>query len=486
MNKITFIGGAEEIGANSLILELDGINIAVDCGLHPKLKDRNNLFPNYESVKDIDVNYLFITHAHTDHLAALPYFIKFFPKSKVLATYETRDLAELVLKDSSKHIIRENSFDLSEEVLDQYKPDILSNIWKLIEPIKFNQSLLINKKNYLINEQLESKGNINKNPSYLKAKLFWSGHILGSTGIYLEYKHKEYKHKENKQFETKNEKAKNILITGDMNLENQFMVGKAQFPNHHIDTLVVEATNCSSDNFINLNENINTFSKFINKVSNENGSILIPAFALGKTQEVLKLLHNLMFQNKIPNLPIYTAGLGKKISKIYDRYCYADYMLRKGFEVSDINQNHIDYDNLTSGEFMKKPSIVIASNGMLAKGTLSYNLTKEWLKKKNFGIAFVGYQEENMPGYKILNSKIGDELELNGSKFKRFCHIEKFRFSAHSNLEQTLKLISELKPNRIFIHHGDEDACNNLALEIFKLEINTKVIIPIKNKCYDL
>lgn len=480
-NQLIFLGGAEEIGANSLLIKINGYNIVVDCGLHPKKTSKETLFPRYDLLKKNDlenennkgnsiytnkVNSLFITHSHSDHLSGLPYFIKHFPTSQVYSTFETRDLSEIMLKDTAKQIFRDHLYKIDEEIINQYKEEILSNIWQLITPLKFNKKIILD----------GYKG--------IEAEFFWAGHLLGSASVLINYK-------------TQNQQ-KNILVSGDINLNNQFMIKKAKLPNFRIDTLIIEATNCAplSDESkdsdeeqtnlknLDLDYNVKELNKYINQIANENGSILIPSFSLGKTQELLKLISNQKRKGSIPNLKIYLAGLSRKINKVYDRYCYQDYMLNSGFEVSDIEINHINYENLLQNDFFKEPSIVIASNGMLVKNTISYKLMLEWINKRNFGIAFIGYLDEESIGYKVANSKKDDFLELESKKYKVKCNIKKFRFTSHANMDSILEYISEIKPNNVFINHGSSEACSNLAINILDNKLANRVVIPELAKQY--
>jgi len=490
-NKIVFLGGAEEIGANSLLIKINGYNVVIDCGLHPKKKNKDTLFPRYDLLKNDDfeignnningnsiytnsVNSLFITHSHSDHLSGLPYFIKHFPTSKVYSTFETRDLSEIMLKDTAKQILRDHLYNIDEEIINQYKDEILSNIWQLITPLKFNEKIILD----------EEKG--------IDGELFWAGHLLGSASVLLNYNSQK--------------QQKNILVSGDINLNNQFMIQKAKLPNFHIDTLIIEATNCapladeevsnesdrnsetstnSNIKNLDLEYNVKELNKFINQVANENGSILIPSFSLGKTQELLKLISNQKRKGSIPNLKIYLAGLSRKINKVYDRYCYQNYMINPGFEVSDIDINHIYYENLLQNDFFKEPSIVIASNGMLIKNTISYKLMLEWINKRNFGIAFIGYLDEESIGFKVANSKKDDFLELESKKYKIKCNIKKFRFTSHTDMDSILNYISEIKPNNVFINHGSSEACSNLAINILDNKLANRVVIPELMKQYN-
>ena len=115
---------------------------------------------------------------------------------------------------------------------------------------------------------------------------------------------------------------------------------------------------------------------------------------------------------------------------------------------------------------------------------MSYELAKRWMKSQNYGIAFVGYQDENEPGYSLLNSKKDKEFLFGKQKVKRKSHVDSFRFSSHASLEELIDYICEIKPNKLFVVHGETESSENLAVMAQERLPNTKVMIPIVGKSY--
>ncbi len=449
---ITFTGGTEEIGASSVYLYLDGTGIIIDAGLHPKYRDKR-AFPLYDVIKDSPADLLLLTHAHTDHAGGIPYLLKYHPQLKIFSTLPTRDLLELVLKDTAKLLKGEITGAFPEEALAYYKREALDKIKLIAEGFKYGRTI-------------DFCGNAGRQD--VKITFYPSGHILGSAGVYIEAG------------------GRSFLQTGDVNFSDQMLLPAAELPRHHIDCLVIESTNAGNPNLPDYQNEKKRLASFINKVVNENGSVLMPVFALGKTQEMLKLVYELMRGGSIPYLPVYTAGLGKKISKVYDRYNYTVPRIEEGLKLSDIPQERIEYDNLFTGKYFKEPSLVLVSSGMVNKGTLAYNLAERWMMYKNFGIAIVGYQDEDTPGYRLVKSEKGKQFIFGGKKAKRACMLDVFRFTSHASLGGLLGYISDVHPKRLFIVHGDANAAGNLALNVSRLFADIKISIPGTGKKYDL
>jgi Cft2 family RNA processing exonuclease len=364
----------------------------------------------------------------------------------------TQTLAGLMLKDTSKILKSEIAEEFSEELLSLYKSEVLEKIDAVMTGLKFGKQY-----------KLQGRAGL----SEITVSLFPAGHILGAASVLIE------------------SDGKSLLHTGDLNFKNQQLLAGASLPKRHIDFVITECTNSSGD-LPDYKSEKKRLGAFINEIADKNGSILMPAFALGKTQELLKIVYSLMKKGSIPFLPIFTAGLGVKISKVYDKYCYYDAMKEPGFEVSDIPQEFIDYERLISAKYFKEPSIVIVSSGMINTGTVSHKLAMRWMKHKNFGIAFTGYQDIDSPGYSILNSPKDKVFVLNGKKIKRLCEVGKFRFTSHALIEDIIGYIGEIKPNESFIIHGSSESCEKLAENLHDLLPGKKIIIPVSGKTYEI
>jgi len=441
---VTFLslGGAEEIGANSHYLNVNGTGIILDCGMHPK-KVGFEALPKYELLEDKPLDYVLISHAHHDHLNALPFLIKKFPHLKIITTPQTRAIAELTLHNAIRILktqITEDSFSIySHEEVDL-----------LIKSIAYHS----------YNEKFSIPGFNSDSNSKVTAEFFDAGHILGSAGIMI-----------------RANDAK-IFYTGDINLTSQTVLKGATLPSEKVDSIVLESTYGATDS-ASLNDwenEIELFVSSLNSVLNNGGSVLLPVFSIGKLQEMLATVYLQILKGKLTNADLYTAGIGKKINRIYDYNRFAINRNETDLILHDIDQRDV-YDVKNTEELFKYPSIVFASSGMMVKSTLSFILAKRWLKQKNSAIFTVGYMDDESPGYVVANASRTDKIKLTDSEkeIEVKCNIKNFNFSAHSKREELLKIVTSLNPDNVILVHGDKDAIDWMGASILKMRKGTRV-----------
>ena len=433
MIKFLPLGGAGEIGANCYYLNINGIGIILECGMHPQKTGMDSL-PKFDLLVDKPTDYVLISHAHQDHLNALPFLIKNFPHLKIITTPPTRAVAELTLSHAISILKRRVNTDAF-EIYSREEVDLLI---KSIDYKSYNEKFVLS--SLTSNAQVE-------------AEFLDAGHIIGSAGIRLSIENN------------------NLFFTGDINLSPQTLLSGAKLPDGKIDILITESTYgaTNSSTIQNWDDEVERFSKSINEIINNNGSVLIPVFALGKLQEMLATIWLQMQRNKITTVDIYTAGIGNKINLIYD---YNRYVVNRNFKellLHDIPQKYLNELNDWE-EIFKTPSIILASSGMMIESTNSYLLAKRFLQKKESAIFIVGYMDPTTPGYIISNSKMGDKIQLtkNERKIEVKCVIKNFRFSAHSKREELVQLVKKLNPDKVVLVHGDKDAIDWMGASVLK------------------
>ena len=435
------LGGANEIGANSYYLNINGTGILLDCGMHPKKTGLDSL-PKFELLKDKPVDYVFISHAHQDHINALPFFVKVFPHVKIVTTPQTRALAELTLHNAIS-ILKRQIDDDSFEIYSHEEVDLL------IKSIDYKAC----------NEPFVIEGYKNTTQK-ITVEFFDAGHILGSAAIKITYD----------DF--------SLFYTGDINLSSQSILNGASLPRNKTTVLLTECTYGATDSskLNDWNTEINNFTSSLNKILNGGGSVLIPVFALGKMQEMIASIYLQMKKRKLTEADIYTGGIGKKINRIYDYNRYVVNRREEELILYEIPQKDI-YEINSTEDLFKFPSIVLVSSGMMVESTLSYVLAKRWLRQKDSAIFTVGYMDADTPGYKIANSKRGDKIkfEENEKELQVNCDIKNFRFSAHSRREELLNIVKKLHPEKIVLVHGDENAINWMGSAIIKQKTGENV-----------
>ena len=407
--------------------------------------------PAFDLIKDIPVDFVLISHAHQDHLGALPFLVKNHPYVRIITTPQTRAIAELTLHDSVS-ILKEQIGE--DEEIDFYTHEEIDLLIQSIEYKSYGDEFFLT-------------GYKHKSSEPIKVTFFDAGHILGSAGILIEFNNRK------------------LFYTGDINLNKQELLTGAILPKSKVNILLIETTYGSTDSLQlrNWEDESEMFAKEANKIINEGGSILIPVFALGKTQEVLAAIWNLMQKKKLIETDIYTGGLGTKINRVYDYNRYAVKYSNPELELNKIPQKNV-YEVENHEDFFKAPSIVLVSSGMMLEKTISFKLGKTWLKRSNSAVFTVGFMEETTPGYKFANSIKGNTIKFsnNDEHSQIKCTIKNFRFSSHTKREGLLEIVTRLKPDNVILVHGDSPAINWVGASILKNHKNVKVFDAEKGK----
>ncbi|HEY6906885.1 MAG TPA: MBL fold metallo-hydrolase [Ignavibacteriaceae bacterium] len=453
--KVKFIplGGAGEIGANCYYINISGTGIVIDCGMHPQKTGREAL-PDFELIRDQDVDYVLISHAHQDHLSGLPFLVQHHPYIRIITTPQTRALAELTLHDAVSIL----SHQVSEDELKIYSHE---EIDLLVQSIEYKA----------VGEVFELKGYNHNDTEPVKVTFYDAGHILGSASILVQ--HRDYK----------------IFYSGDINVRQQSWMRGAILPKIKVDVLLLETTYGATDSsLINTWENESArFAAEANKIINDGGSILIPVFSLGKMQEILKTTWELMEKGKIAKTDIYTGGISRKICRVYDYNRFVVNCADTEFELSEVPQKDL-YEIENPGDFFKHPCIVLAASGMMIRGTASFGLAQSWLKQKNSAIFTVGYMEKNTPGYMISTAEKGMKIRfpVSAEETEVRCTIKRFRFTAHSLREDLLDVAEKLDPDNVILIHGDPPAINWIGAGIIRKNKKRRVFAAEPGKELEL
>lgn len=425
MIKLIPLGGAEEIGASCYYLNIDGTGIMLDCGIHPRKTGIDSL-PDFEKLNELPLDAVIISHAHQDHIGGLPFLIKKFPHAKIYSTVQTVEIARLTLH---------NTISIFREQLED---------WQSLELYSHNEVELLLKSVHTLNykEEVFIQGIRHETHDSIGIKLYDAGHILGSAGILLDYP------------------GSKIFYTGDICLSDQAIMAGAELPESKIDVLISESTYAAtkSDKVSSMEDETDRLVNDMNKTLANGGSVLMPVFALGKSQELLCRIHESIVKKKLTETIIYTGGLSRKISGLYDSNRYIVNRLKKDLELKEIEQENytevLDYNH-----FRKMPGIVLATSGMMMERTFSHRFAEFWLRQKLFGIFIVGYIDYETPGYKILSANRGDKISFaNNDDIEVQCQVNRYYFPSHSRREELLQIVDYLKPEKIIIVHGEPEA----------------------------
>lgn len=438
------LGGADEIGSSCFYLNISGTGILIDCGIHPRKKGKDAL-PKFELLNNLPLDFVFISHAHQDHIGSLPFLIQQIPHAIIYSTPQTKEIAEITLHNAaniiSEDIDRQSEFKI-------YSHDEIDLLVRSLRTTDYN-------------ETLQLKGMRHDSALPINFTFYDAGHILGSAGLLIE--HNDYR----------------IFYTGDINIGRQSIMTEADLSNvKNINTLLLESTygGTDSEKLGNWQSEAKRFALKANKILHKGGSVLVPVFALGKTQEILSTIFSLMQSGSLTETNIFTGGISRDICRIYDNNRFLVSRNKKEMVFHDIPQQNIyEVDDLNY--FKNNPSIVIASSGMMLQGTTSYKLFKYWAAQELFGVFGVGYMDSETPGFRIMNASKNEEIQLTelGECVKINCEIERFYFPSHSKREELIKIVKQVNPQTVILVHGDSEAKNWLGFQILKMYGHVKL-----------
>ncbi len=441
--SFTVLGGGQEIGANSYLLEINGVSLLLDAGLHPKKYGQESL-PDYGWISG-ELEAIFISHAHLDHVGSLPLINRQQPQASIFATIPTKEIALRMLHNTVTvmNIFRE------EKGYREYPFFEHEDLWSLegeIIGLEFSPPILSSPTGRRRHgERLRLRNNI-------KARYIPSGHVLGAAGLLIQQGRRQ------------------LYYTGDISLKDQALIPGAEIPEEKIDTMILECTYANDPGYYSRNrpQEIENFAREAAFILSAGGCILIPAFALGKTQELLSIIHSLMRRGQIPSVPLYISGLGKSITEIYqDHRRY----LRPQTSILDFELFSVLglLDDHAVETLLRKPCVIVATNGMMVENTPSARIARCLVQEERHGIFFCGYIDPDTLGYRVFHPQRGEDLIFSPDRDPvtiRNPNIKRFYLSSHADRYELLELARKLHPRIIILVHGEKEGMEFLQEEL--------------------
>ncbi|MCZ6678068.1 MAG: MBL fold metallo-hydrolase [Candidatus Poribacteria bacterium] len=452
--QFTAFGGAAEVGASCLLLQVAGKNILMDAGIRVNrsgadaLPDLDKL---YAMAEDLDL--VLISHAHMDHIGALPLIREHYPYAPFYCTVPTKQIAPVQLKDTVKIMEREAE-EKSEIPL--YNLDlVISTIWAF-EERPFGQWF----------ELIEG----------IHVYFHPAGHILGAACILLRTP------------------EGNIAYTGDISSAAQRTVsGITPIDFFNPEVLITEATYGGSTHPSRKAEE-QRLAKSVAEVIEQQGTVLIPSFALGRAQEIILTLKSFMMNGLIPKFPIVADGMVRLVCDTYtDLLEYLPTKLQNYVRNSQQpifwsprRKNLPEVIKLEATErplmLIGEPKCIISSSGMLTGGPSVFYAGALAVEERN-AIFLTGYQDEESPGRKLQKLQRGDMLTLDGNEVPVVCDVRRYHLSAHADQMQMCQQISYMEPKQIILLHGEWSAIQALRE---KLVMRYIVHTPSNGQTLDL
>jgi predicted metal-dependent RNase len=219
----------------------------------------------------------------------------------------------------------------------------------------------------------------------------------------------------------------------------------------------------------------------ITRVFERGGCVMVPLFALGKTQEFLAMVDALRRRKLLPNCPIYIGGLGAKLTEIYDKLAHKTARHLPDLDLMDDLAPFV-IGGPNAYEIQVRPRRIFAlSSGMMMPKTLSNTVARKFLSRPENAIFFIGYADPDSPGGVLRSAKQGDVISLGPEHAAEplLCEIGTFNFSAHANREKILDYIKKVKPKKLVLVHGDPAAIGWVAGAVHREVPETEVVLPV-------
>ncbi|HEX4121711.1 MAG TPA: MBL fold metallo-hydrolase, partial [Verrucomicrobiae bacterium] len=276
--------------------------------------------------------------------------------------------------------------------------------------------------------------------------------------------------------------SESLFYTGDVCFHDQTLLKSARFQDLRPDVLIMETTrgNRVTPPGFSRESEIQRLTESIQKVLARRGSVLMPAFALGRTQEILAQLALMMRAGQIPRQPIYIGGLGKVFTGTYDEKNYMTNRHLAGLTLSEelqlivLEKEQLDTIKLGGGR------IFVLTAGMLTECTPAHDLALRMMSDERQGIFFVGYADPGTPGGRLKASKLGETFVFSASagEVTRHCEVQEFDLTAHANREALLDFACNLSPRAILLGHGEADSRQWFEDQIRARQPQIKIIQP--------
>ena len=437
-----------EIGANSYYLEAGGKRLILDSGMHPK-EVAEKALPHWKPVEGRTIDAILISHAHQDHIGTLPVLMRQQPHARVFMTEPTSEIGSLLLHNSVN-------------VMTRQREDLGLTIYPLFAHREIDRG---SEQWYRCRyrQPYTTTGDRVADGSALNFEFWDAGHVLGSSGILLRTE------------------GQTIFYTGDVNFDNQTIMQSAVFPQSDIDILIMECTRGDTSEPPDWSRAAEEkkLASAIETTFGRGGCVLIPVFALGKTQEALGMFYEFRRQQQL-DFPAYIGGLSSKMTEVYDRRAN---QTRRQWPRLQLMQDVAPFvlNGQTINDSPARAGRVYAlSSGMMTPKTLSNIFARRVVEVPQHSILFVGYADPESPGGILRTAKTGDTVSLDPDAPPQTlrCHIEQFQFSAHASRETLIAYATRLAPKKILLIHGDAPAVEWMRQRLTADLPNCDVIVP--------
>lgn len=436
--KLTFHGGARMVTGANYLLESGDTKILIDCGLHQgsNFCEKHNWEPF--PYRPADIAAVFVTHAHMDHTGRLPKLVRDGFRGTVYATPPTRDAAEFLLRDAD-HILEEEAKRFKQPLL--YTNDDITGLMSRWQGIPYHESVTVGP---------------------FRMTLWNAGHVLGSSSIEV------------------NAEGKTILFSGDLGNTPAPLIGSSEPFTKGADYCLIESVygDRIHENPLARKEML---EDLIEDTAKAKGVLMIPAFAMERTQELLAEMNDLIEQGRIPPIPVFLdSPLAIRLTDVYRKYTSfldAESRNRKDdlFNFRGLRRTLTTEESKAIND-VPPPKIIIAGSGMSHGGRILHH-ERRYLPDPKSTLLIVGFQTKGSLGRRLLDGE--PEVQLFGERVPVRCHVKAIGgYSAHADQNQLLAWISPMKLGlrKVFVVQGEEEASEALKERLVdELALHTEI-----------
>ena len=441
--SVKFLGGTGTVTGSRFLLNIGDFRLLFDCGLFQGLKELR--LRNWEEfpVEPASIDAVVLSHAHIDHSGYLPKLVREGFKGPIYCTPPTADLLELMLLDAAKLQEEEASYAFSKgyskhaRPLPLYTMQDAERVLELLKTFAFGERAALHERVQIVFSE--------------------AGHLLGAaiTEIFVQGEHQK----------------KKIVFSGDLGRSNDVMM-RPPAAIEEADILFVESTYGNRRH--PPEDPARDLERIVNETFENGGVLLIPAFAVGRTQLLLYHLHLLMAENRIPDVPVYIdSPMATSATYLYYNHpAYHKIKLNKSQFARQLETNMLVFVKSSQHSkelnLIKRRAIIISSSGMMTGGRILHHLYHR-LRNKQDTLLIAGYQAEGTRGRRLVDKEL--EVKMFGQSVPVLCHVENIMsFSGHADRDELFSWLDNFreKPKMTFVVHGENPGMSEYAQNIRK------------------